>query len=152
METAGRTCMLTVKDTITGEERTEGPYDFVIWASQAAYPLLPEIATNTGEFRGEVIHSMDFTSDKLEETMKSNKKVVVVGGGKSGVDHVIALEKRLYKSYSWVMRRPYLFFRYERIVTPNLTNFTTLIGLLLSAFFPVLGRKYELKIGRLFGL
>ena len=130
-----RTAMLVVENYYR-QQRTEGPFDFVIYAAQASEPNIPNIPDRK-KFEGEVYHSLDFKKEQYDNIVKKNAKVVVVGGSKAGCDLVLCLERGGHKNYHWLYRKPYLFWKYEimfhnRSFLNMLRGFTTILGLLMS--------------------
>jgi cation diffusion facilitator CzcD-associated flavoprotein CzcO len=109
---ADRTGTLTVTDTRTGATRTTGPYDLVIWASMAAYGNLPRLR-GAETFAGRQLHTTQFSTEELEDIIREQRRVVVVGGGKAACDVVLGLRRAGYENFSWVMRKPYLFYKFE---------------------------------------
>jgi cation diffusion facilitator CzcD-associated flavoprotein CzcO len=109
---ADRTGTLTVTDTHTGEVSTSDPYDLVIWASMAAYPAMPQLP-GSDRFAGRQLHTTRFTTDELASIVHEKRRVIVVGGGKAACDVVLGLTRAGYRDFEWVMRKPYLFYRFE---------------------------------------
>ena len=72
----------------------------------------------------------------MEEIIKNNLKVLVVGGGKSGCDMVCAFQKTGYKQLTWLFRSPYWFLKYDAVAhggffLDRLRGFLFLFSLLL---------------------
>lgn len=99
-------------DTLTGEEWESGPYDMVIWASMAAYGNIPRL-DGSESFRGKQLHTTQFRSADFKDIVKNNKKLVVVGGGKAACDVVLGFWRAGYRNFTWTMRKPYLFYKFE---------------------------------------
>ncbi|CAE8631878.1 unnamed protein product [Polarella glacialis] len=71
---------LVVED-LDGNRSESGPYDLVIYASQASEPNIPDIP-GQAEFEGKILHSLDFKTAQFDEIVRSKAKVVVVGGSR----------------------------------------------------------------------
>lgn len=110
-----RTGTLSVTDTGTGDTRTSGPYDMVIWASMAAYGPIPHLAGSEA-FRGKQMHTVQYSDAEFADLVREGKRVVVVGGGKAACDVVLGLRRAGYDNFTWVMRKPYLFYRFESLL------------------------------------
>jgi cation diffusion facilitator CzcD-associated flavoprotein CzcO len=107
-----RTGTLTVTDTRTGEARTAGPYDLVIWASMAAFGPIPRLP-GAEEFRGRQVHTVSYSEAEFDDIVRHNKRIVLVGGGKAACDVALGLRRAGYDNFTWVMRKPYLFYKFE---------------------------------------
>ena len=134
--TAKREATLVVKDSVTGKIWTEGPYDLVIYASIASEPHIPDIPGREN-YKGQVLHSIDFKQEQYDNITQSGKKVLVVGGSKSGCDMALCFQRSGYDNFNWLYRIPYIFWKYECILHDRsfknvLRGFTTVIGLLIS--------------------
>lgn len=103
---------VSITDTATGAKRESGPYDMVIWASTAAFGNIPHIK-GAENFKGKQMHTTLFRADEFDEIVKNNKKVIVVGGGKAAVDMVLSFRRSGHQNVTWMMRKPYLFYKYE---------------------------------------
>jgi RND superfamily putative drug exporter len=106
---------LTIQDTETGETRKSGPYDLVIWASMAAngnVPLLP----GAEAFRGRQLHTVGWSDAEVEDIVRNDRRVVLVGGSKAACDVALGLRRMGHDNVEWVMRRPYLFYKYEALL------------------------------------
>ncbi|MGA0566672.1 FAD-dependent oxidoreductase [Rathayibacter sp. KR2-224] len=112
---ANRTATLTVTDSRTGEERSAGPYDLVIWASMAAVGSIPELP-GAEEFHGRQLHTVSYSDAEFDQIMRDKKRVVVVGAGKGACDVALSLRRAGYENFTWLMRRPYLFYKYEALL------------------------------------
>ncbi len=110
-----RRATLKITDTRTGEARTTHPYDLVIWASMAAFGDIPKL-DGADEFRGRQLHTTQFSSAELEDIVRNDRRVVVVGGGKAACDVVLSLRRAGYENFEWVMRKPYLFYKFEALL------------------------------------
>jgi len=131
-----REATLVLHDSVTGETWTEGPYDLVIYASQASEPHIPDIPGRK-EFKGNVYHSIDFKKEQYDDIVQSGKKVIVVGGSKAGCDLALCFQRGGYDKFRWLYRTPYLFWKYEvmfhdRSLANMLRGFTTIVGMLMS--------------------
>eukprot|EP00553_Chaetoceros_curvisetus_P009847 CAMPEP_0204613776 /NCGR_PEP_ID=MMETSP0717-20131115/1691_1 /ASSEMBLY_ACC=CAM_ASM_000666 /TAXON_ID=230516 /ORGANISM="Chaetoceros curvisetus" /LENGTH=598 /DNA_ID=CAMNT_0051626309 /DNA_START=294 /DNA_END=2090 /DNA_ORIENTATION=- len=131
-----REATLVLKDSVTGKTWTEGPYDLVIFASQASEPCIPDIPGRK-EFKGKIYHSINFKKEQYDDIVKSGKKVVVVGGSKAGCDLALSFQRGGYDKFSWLYRTPYIFWKYEvmfhnRSITNTLRGFTTIVALLMT--------------------
>ncbi len=106
---------LTLTDTRTGITSTSAPYDLVIWASMAAFGNVPQLP-GSDVFQGRQLHTTQFTTAELEDIVRNERRVVVIGGGKASCDVVLGLRRAGYENVTWVMRKPYLFYRFESLL------------------------------------
>lgn len=132
MSCRSREAHLMVQSKGTSEKK--GPFRLVVFAGFAASPSMPRI-WNHG-FEGQVLHSSELKDGIMEDILRKNSKVVVVGAGKSGCDMICAFHKRGYKHLTWLYRSPYWFMQYERIVF-KLTPLNMLSGLLMCNLLTV---------------
>lgn len=139
---ADRTAMLTVADTRTGEARTVGPYDLVIWASMAAFGPIPHLP-GAEEFRGRQLHTVSYSDAEFDDIVRHNKRVVLVGGGKAACDVALSLRRAGYDNFTWVMRKPYLFYKFE-VLLHDASPMNKLRGLtyLATVLFTGLSRRF----------
>jgi len=139
---ANHTATLTITDSGTGEARSAGPYDLVIWASMAAVGSIPELP-GAAEFRGWQLHTVAYSDAEFNEIVRDNKKVVVVGAGKAACDVALGLRRGGYDNFTWVMRRPYLFYKYEALLH-NASPMNKLRGLtyLATVLFTGVSRRF----------
>ena len=119
-----------------GIQREEGPFDFVIYASQASEPNIPKIP-GSDSFCGKILHSQQFKKELFDEIVRNGKKVVVVGGSKAGSDIVLCFQRAGYQAFDWVYRSPYIFWKYELMFKNEsfvnmLRGFTTILAILWS--------------------
>ncbi|WP_210479184.1 SidA/IucD/PvdA family monooxygenase [Naasia sp. SYSU D00948] len=112
---ADRTGTLTITDTRTGAVRTSRPYHLVIWASMSAYGEVPRLP-GAEEYRGRQLHTTQFSPEEFEDIVRHNRRVVVVGGGKAACDVVLGFRRAGYENFEWVMRKPYLFYKFEALL------------------------------------
>lgn len=117
-DSSTRTATLHVTDTTTGETWSTAPYDLVIWASMAAYGDVPALP-GAADFRGRQLHTTDYTDAEFEQIVREGKRAVVVGGGKAACDVVLGLRRAGYDNFTWLMRKPYLFYKYESLLHPT---------------------------------
>jgi putative drug exporter of the RND superfamily len=110
-----RTGTLTVTDTRTGEVRTTGPYDLVVWASMAAKGRAPALP-GSDAFRGRQLHTTAFSDAEVEDIVRNDRRVVLVGGSKAACDVALGLRRMGHTNVEWVMRRPYLFYKFEALL------------------------------------
>ncbi len=106
---------LTITDTATGEKRKSGAYDLVIWASMAAFGDIPRIP-GAEKFAGKQLHTIQYKPEEFEDIIRNNKKVIIVGGGKAGVDVALSLRRAGYGNFTWLMRKPFLFYKFESLL------------------------------------
>lgn len=142
-DSANRKATLVVEDAGSGTTSQKGPFDFVIYASQASQPKMITIPGQE-DFEGTILHSQSFKTTQFQEILSKKAKVVVIGGSKTGSDLAICFQRAGYEAFNWVFRKPYLFFKYEyffhdRSVIKTLGGFVTTLGLLLSLISPSLG-------------
>ncbi|GAA2722086.1 SidA/IucD/PvdA family monooxygenase [Cellulomonas aerilata] len=109
---ADRTATLALTDLRTGSTRTSGPYDLVVWASMAAHGNVPRLP-GSDSFRGRQLHTTQYSDEVFDDVVRDGRRVVVVGGGKAACDVVLGLRRAGHERYTWVMRKPYLFYRFE---------------------------------------
>ena len=114
-DSASRTATLEIRDPRTGETRTTGPYDLVIWASMAASGEVPRLP-GADRFLGRQRHTTGFSTAEFEEAVSAGRRIVVVGGGKAACDIVLGLTRAGHNDFTWVMRKPYLFYRFEALL------------------------------------
>ena len=131
-----REATLVVKDSVTGKIWTEGPYDLVIYASIASEPHIPDIPGRK-DYKGQVLHSIDFKQEQYDSIVQSGKNVLLIGGSKSGCDMALCFQRSGYDKFNWLYRTPYLFFKYECVFHDRsfknvLRAFTTVVGSLIS--------------------
>ncbi|WP_247232557.1 SidA/IucD/PvdA family monooxygenase [Telluribacter sp. SYSU D00476] len=105
---------IRITDTLTGEQRESGPYDMVIWASMAAFGDVPTIK-GAEKFMGKQLHTIQYKTADFNDIIDNNKKVIIVGGGKAACDVVLGFRRAGYKNFTWLMRKPYLFYKYETL-------------------------------------
>jgi cation diffusion facilitator CzcD-associated flavoprotein CzcO len=110
-----RTGTLTITDTLTGVKKTSGPYDLVIWASMSAFGNIPRLP-GADDFRGRQLHTSAFSTAELADIVRNNRHVVVVGGGKAACDVALGLRREGYENFTWLMRKPYLFYKFESLL------------------------------------
>jgi cation diffusion facilitator CzcD-associated flavoprotein CzcO len=139
---AGRTGTLTVADTRTGETRTAGPYDLVIWASMAAYGPIPHLPS-AKEFRGRQLHTVSYSDAEFDDIVRHNKRVVLIGGGKAACDVALGLRRSGYDNFTWVTRKPYLFYKFE-VLLHDASPMNKVRGLtyLATVLFTGLSRRF----------
>jgi cation diffusion facilitator CzcD-associated flavoprotein CzcO len=106
---------ISVTDTLTGQQRESGPYDMVIWASMAAFGDVPSIK-GAEKFIGKQLHTTQYKTTEFNDIIKNNKKVIVVGGGKAACDVVLSFRRAGFKNFTWLMRKPYLFYKFEALL------------------------------------
>ncbi len=139
----GRKGTVVITDTKTGEKSESGPYDMVIWASMASYPVMPKIP-GAETFKGKQLHTTQYPPEMFEEIVRTGKKVVVVGGGKASADVVLGFRRAGYENFKWVMRKPYLFYKFESLLHDNsvksrIRGFTYLSTVIWTAVSTKLG-------------
>lgn len=139
--TATRKATLLTKQ-LDRSPRSEGPFDLVVYASLSGKPDVPKIP-HSG-FEGLELHSSGLKPEVLQDILANGRRVAVVGAGKSGADMVAALHCSGHKEVTWVIRKPYFYFRFEvlfhqRSLLAKLRSLLCLVGMLLSRFFPTLG-------------
>ena len=111
-DSASRKATLVVEDGRSGETSEKGPFDFVIYASQASQPNRIQILGQE-HFRGTVLHSQSFKTTQFKEILEQKAKVVVIGGSKTACDLALCFQRAGYDDFDWVFRKPYLFHKYE---------------------------------------
>mmetsp|Transcript_18879 Transcript_18879/g.52727 ORF Transcript_18879/g.52727 Transcript_18879/m.52727 type:complete len:585 (+) Transcript_18879:74-1828(+) len=131
-----REAMLVVKNTQTGELRSEGPFDLVVFASMAAKPRIPQLPGRE-KFKGKIYHSSEFKEEQFNDIVTNRQRAVVVGGNKSACDLALCLQRGGYDNFHWIYRNPYLFWKYEvachnRSLLNKLRALTNFIGVFLT--------------------
>lgn len=109
-----KTGTISVVDTKTGQKRQSGPYDMVIWASMAAFGDTPSIR-EANQFNGKQLHTTQYKTNEFNDIIQNNKRVIIVGGGKAACDVVLGFRRAGYTNFTWLMRKPYLFYRFETL-------------------------------------
>lgn len=93
-------CIELEKDGKTWKEE----FDFLVVATglySGANKSVPEISGIGSKFRGDLVHSCDFDDSSLAR----NKRVVVIGGGKSAVDCAVEASRAGATSVTLVQRK-----------------------------------------------
>ena len=109
---ADRTATLSLSNPKTGETWSTGPYDLVIWASMASYGRIPHLE-GAGHFGGTQLHTLQYSDLAFDDIIQNERRVVVIGGAKAACDVVLSLRRAGYDNFDWVMRKPYLFYKFE---------------------------------------
>jgi len=122
--------------------RLVGPFDLVVYSSLSGMPDMPRI--ECGHFPGVQLHSSGLKPAVLQEIVAKGQCVAVVGAGKSGADMVSAFHCIGHKEVTWVMRKPYYYFRYEtlfhaRTLIAKLRALLCLVGLCAFRFSRTFG-------------
>ena len=86
----------------------------VIWASMAAFGEVPAIK-DADRFRGKQLHTTQYKTPDFTDIINHNKKVIIVGGGKAACDVVLGFRRAGYDNFTWLLRKPYLFYRFETL-------------------------------------
>ncbi|MDX1693830.1 MAG: FAD-dependent oxidoreductase [Ketobacteraceae bacterium] len=81
-------------------------FDFVI-STQFNSPRVPEFKRQE-EFSGDIYHTNDIKESVVDDIILKNKKVVVLGGSKSGSDIALMFLDRNYQ-VKWLYRKAYWF-------------------------------------------
>ena len=134
-DSAKRTATLVLEGA-DGSRTDSGPFDFVVYASQASEPNITPIP-GASDFKGDILHSLDFKTAQFEKIIREKTKVVVVGGSKAACDLVLCLQRAGHEYLNWVYRKPYIFFKYEnmfhdRSFTSCLRGTSTLVAFVLA--------------------
>lgn len=108
---------LVVKNLASGQIQKHGPFDLVVFASFSCKPVTPNI--DCGKFTGKMMHSKDVKREILDDILRRNLAVVVVGASKSGSDMISVFQETNYHNVVWLMRKPYWFVRYEKVSSKN---------------------------------
>jgi len=136
-DSSRRNATLVTEDA-RGNRSEKGPYDFVVYASQASEPNLPSIPGQE-LFKGKILHSLWFKTTQFEEIIKSKAKVVIIGGSKTACDMVLCFQRAGYEAFNWVFRKPYIYWKYEFMFHDSspinaLRGMTTLVAITISLF------------------
>lgn len=122
-------------------------YDYVINTNGFSDKHIPEFK-NADQFKGKIIHSFEANDELIGKLISENKKVTILGAGKTAADLICAI-KRLGANLTWLYRTPYYFFRYRlfhdnlrKAISKEPTSFgfkaKLLFGFLLGNMFPKL--------------
>lgn len=114
MDSATEKATLTIEDAKTQVERDEGPFDLVIFHALSTEPSTPTFP-GQNDFEGQQFHALDFKAKHFQEIVDKKKKVLVLGGSKTGCDMVLNFVRGGYENYVWAYRKPYQFFKYEAL-------------------------------------
>jgi dimethylaniline monooxygenase (N-oxide forming) len=120
-------------------------YDFVINTNGYCDRHIPDFK-DAKSFEGEILHSYEANEEKVKELIENNKKVTIVGAGKTATDLVTTFRRLGYK-ITWLYRTPYWFLRYKHLHDNLRESFagktghfffksTMLLGFMLSSFLP----------------
>jgi cation diffusion facilitator CzcD-associated flavoprotein CzcO len=85
-------------------------YDYVIYTNVFTNKHLPSFL-QSDLFSGDIIHSMNATSERLNQAMSEDKKITVIGGSKTATDLILYFSNHGYQ-VNWLYREPYWFFKY----------------------------------------
>lgn len=97
---------------VVGEDHYKtAAYDYVINTNGFCDRHIPEF-TDSKLFKGQIIHSFEANEELIEKLVSENKKVTILGAGKTAADLVCSV-KRLGVNLTWLYRTPYWFFRYK---------------------------------------
>lgn len=100
-------CNVLVTNNQTGEI-TKVKASYVICAVgllNAGKPSMPELE-GVENFRGKIIHASDFDDEMLKDILEKDKKVCVLGAGKSACDiNMVFIRKGLAENVTWVYRK-----------------------------------------------
>jgi cation diffusion facilitator CzcD-associated flavoprotein CzcO len=130
-DSGAKEATVVVEDSKSATRHDEGPFDVVIWASFAAYGEAPKLP-GAESFAGQQYHTIQFKQAQFDEIVASGKKVVLVGGNKAAVDVALLFTRVGFKNFTWVVRKPYYFWKFEK-VAHNRSLFNMLRGLLTIA-------------------
>lgn len=130
--------VLTINDK-NGNERQAGPYDYVINTHGYSDTPIPEFK-EMEKFKGSIIHSFQANAHLIQSYIDQNKKITVLGGGKTATDIVLGLYHLGY-NFIWVYREAYWFFRFNKLRNAllgksHIFKYTIAIGFMLMARFP----------------
>jgi hypothetical protein len=81
-------------------------------AASGRIPPLP----GAEAFLGRQLHTVSYSDAELEDIVRNNRRVVLVGGGKAACDVALSLRRMGYDNFAWVMRKPYLFYKFEALL------------------------------------
>ncbi len=110
---ATRTYTLHVRKTGSDDIQT-ADFDYVVYTHGFVSRTLPRIE-GADRFAGQLFHSFDVTEAKLDEIVRSNRKVVVVGGSKSATDLILRFHHHGYQ-VKWLYRKNYWFLRSDSLI------------------------------------
>jgi len=99
-------------------------YDYVVNTNGWTAPNIPYFK-NQDLFEGEVIHAYRMNENRMREIINANKKLILLGAGKSASDMAIALYRHGY-SFTWLYRTMYWYWNYSmlnRYLTDKISRF-----------------------------
>ncbi len=151
-KTKGKTSLTL---SINGEEIESSEYDYVINTNGYCDRHIPDF-NNSDKFKGEIIHSFEATEDKINEMIAQNKKITLLGAGKTACDLILSFEKSGYRP-TWLYRKPYWFFRFNPLQNAikhsmkgvggdTFYKMMMLSGFLLAGYFPKAACKLWRKL------
>lgn len=102
------TLVLSTKD---GPQYTSKEYDFIINTHGYCDKHIPDFK-GAEKFTGSIIHSFDANEEYLKSAIAADKKITILGAGKTATDLVLAVKKLKY-NLIWLYRKSYWFLRYN---------------------------------------
>lgn len=105
-----KTGKTTLNITTDGIPRETKEYDYVVNTNGFCDRHVPDF-NGSEKFKGEIIHSFEATEDKIESLIKQNKKITLIGAGKTAADLMLSFNKSGYRP-TWLYRKSYWFFRF----------------------------------------
>jgi hypothetical protein len=122
-----------------GVEGRSDSYDFVVHTNGFASRFVPHFEGRQA-FKGEILHALEVTEERVRQLIRDNKRVVVVGGSKAATDFILNFVHYGYR-VSWLFRSPYWFFRFDNTrprsrLTSYCRGAAMLASYLLAARFP----------------
>lgn len=131
------------KTTTKNQQEIEEPipFDLVIFTSFNSEPHIPVFEGQT-EFEGEILHSQKFTKEVFYSILKEQKKIAVIGGGKTSVDLLFSFQKAGYNQISWVYRNPYMFSKMEFVFSaPSIRKIFLGMSFIVTVFSTLISNR-----------
>ncbi|MFN4175038.1 MAG: flavin-containing monooxygenase, partial [Parachlamydiaceae bacterium] len=137
---------------VVGDDRHKTKeYDYIINTNGFCDKHIPEFK-DSDKFKGKILHSFEATEEVIDKLISENKKVTIIGAGKTAADLVCSI-RRLGVNLTWLYRKPYYFFRYKlfhdnlrKAVSNEATSISfkmkLLFGFLLGNIFPKLACRF----------
>lgn len=95
--------------TVASEE-----FDYVVHTHGFAARNVPRI-DNSKAFNGRILHSFDVNDQCIDEIVRANSRVVLVGGSKTATDLILRFHQHAYHVH-WLYRRNYWFIRSDPLI------------------------------------
>ena len=130
-------------------KQEKSQYDFVINTNGWINPNIPTFK-NQESFKGEIVHNYRANEEYVKKIIQENKKVIILGAGKSSSDMALAFQRFGY-NFTWLYRKMYWYFNYslqDRYLRKNMNAVKriffkplTMISLKLAIVCPEIGYR-----------